>query len=121
VTPQSLPDRRVMEGFWQIAAVDALMMPTARAQDMMYDAFGKQQPRARVALAKKALEVSPLCADAWVLLAEEAAQSAEEALEFYRKGVEAGELALGPAGFKKYAGSFWGFLETRPICGQGRA
>ena len=30
------------------------------------------------------------------------------------KGVEAGELALGPRGFKEYAGHFWGFLETRP-------
>ncbi len=29
-------------------------------------------------------------------------------------GVEAGELALGPRGFKQYAGHFWGFLETRP-------
>jgi tetratricopeptide (TPR) repeat protein len=27
---------------------------------------------------------------------------------------EAGELALGPRGFKEYAGHFWGFLETRP-------
>jgi tetratricopeptide (TPR) repeat protein len=114
VTPQSLPDRRVMEGFLANFSRGRANDATARAQDMMYDAFGKQQPRARVALAKKALEVSPLCADAWVLLAEEAAQSAEEALDFYRKGVEAGELALGPAGFKKYAGSFWGFLETRP-------
>jgi tetratricopeptide (TPR) repeat protein len=32
----------------------------------------------------------------------------------YAKGVEAGELALGPRGFKEYAGHFWGFLETRP-------
>ena len=39
---------------------------------------------------------------------------AEEALEFYRKGVQAGEQALGPKGFKEYAGHFWGFLETRP-------
>ena len=41
-------------------------------------------------------------------------QSAQEALEFFRKGVEAGKKALGPAGFKTYAGRFWGFLETRP-------
>ena len=33
---------------------------------------------------------------------------------YYAKGVEAGELALGPQGFKEYAGHFWGFLETRP-------
>jgi tetratricopeptide (TPR) repeat protein len=55
-----------------------------------------------------------VCADAYVLLAEEEAKSAEEALEYFRHGVEAGKQALGPAGFKKYGGHFWGFLETRP-------
>jgi tetratricopeptide (TPR) repeat protein len=80
----------------------------------MYDAWDQSSPRARVDLAHKALAISPLCADAYVLLAEEEAKSAEEALELFRKGVEAGEQALGPAGFKEYAGHFWGFLETRP-------
>jgi len=47
------------------------------------------------------------------LLAEEA-RSIEEARDYYAKGVEAGELALGPEGFQRYAGHFWGFLETRP-------
>jgi hypothetical protein len=60
-----------------------------------------------------ALGISPLCADAYVLLAEEA-QSIEEARDLYAKGVEAGELALGPQGFEEYAGHFWDFLETRP-------
>src|SRR6185369_16919953 len=70
--------------------------------------------RSRIALARKALGISPLCADAYVLLAEEAARSVEEARDYYTKGVEAGELALGPHGFEEYAGHFWGFLETRP-------
>jgi len=35
-------------------------------------------------------------------------------LEYYRKGVEAGEQWIGPKGFREYAGHFWGFLETRP-------
>jgi tetratricopeptide (TPR) repeat protein len=86
----------------------------AAAQDVMYDAWDQSNRRARVELAHKALAISPLCADAYVLLAEEEAKSAEEALNLFRKGVEAGEQALGPAGFKEYAGHFWGFLETRP-------
>lgn len=65
------------------------------------------------ALARKALGISPLCADAYNLLAEEAG-SVEEARDLYAKAVDAGELALGPKGFKEYAGRFWGFLETRP-------
>jgi len=76
--------------------------------------WNQTSPRARVALAHKALAISPLCADAYVLLAEEEAESVEEALEYYRKGVEAGKQALGSKGFKEYAGHFWGFLETRP-------
>jgi tetratricopeptide (TPR) repeat protein len=55
----------------------------------------------------------PLEAHLAFLLAEEA-ESIEEARDYYAKGVEAGELALGPEGFKQYAGHFWGFLETRP-------
>jgi tetratricopeptide (TPR) repeat protein len=80
----------------------------------MYEAWERTTSRSRVALARKALAISPLCADAYVLLAEEAARSAEEARDLYARGVEAGELALGPEGFAEYDGHFWGFLETRP-------
>ncbi len=71
--------------------------------------------RARVALAHKALAISPLCADAYVLLAEEEANSAEEALAYYRKGVEAGEQALGPKGFKEYARAFLGLPRNQTL------
>ena len=110
----ALPDRRAMEGF--LAAIGGRRgdNATAKAQDMMYEAWERTTSRSRIALARKALGISPLCADAYVLLAEEAAQSIEEARDHYAKGVEAGELALGPHGFKEYAGHFWGFLETRP-------
>ena len=50
----------------------------------------------------------------YVILAEETARSAEERRDLFARGVEAGELALGPDGFERYAGSFWGFLDTRP-------
>ncbi|MCP4380025.1 MAG: hypothetical protein GY798_01115 [Hyphomicrobiales bacterium] len=88
--------------------------PTAAAQDVMYDAWDQTSRKKRIALARKALAVSPLCADAYVLLAEEEATSVKQALALYEKGVEAGELALGPEQFDEYAGHFWGFLETRP-------
>ena len=113
----ALPDRRAMVGFLAIAGHgggDA----TAKAQDVIYDAWERTSSRSRIALARKALGISPLCADAYVLLAEEA-RSIEEARDYYAKGVEAGELALGPRGFEQYAGHFWGFLETRPLCGPG--
>jgi tetratricopeptide (TPR) repeat protein len=110
-----MPDRRGMEGlmaglFGERRESD----PTEAAQDIMYEAWEATGRSKRIALARKALKISPLCADAYVLLAEEETKSAEEALAWYQQGVEAGEQALGPEGFEEYAGHFWGFLETRP-------
>jgi tetratricopeptide (TPR) repeat protein len=103
-----------MEGFMSAIGGRPANDATAKAQQVMYDAWDQTDPRARVTLAHKALAISPLCADAYVLLAEEEAKSVQEALEYYRKGVEAGGQVLGPKRFKEYAGHFWGFLETRP-------
>ena len=111
--PAALPDRRAMESFLAAIAGRRGDDATAKAQDVMYEAWERTTSRSRIALARKALGISPLCADAYVLLAEEA-RSIEEARDYYAKGVEAGELALGPRRFKQYAGHFWGFLETRP-------
>jgi tetratricopeptide (TPR) repeat protein len=110
-TAAAVPDRRAMESF--LAALSGHRGDdAAKAQDVMYDAWERTTSRSRIALAHKALGISPLCADAYVLLAEET-RSIKEARDYYAKGVEAGELALGPD-FKQYAGHFWGFLETRP-------
>lgn len=107
------PDRQAIEGF--LAAItggrddDAL----SKAQHVMYDAWERTTSRSRTALARKALAISPLCADAHNLLADEA-ETPEEARDLYLRGVEAGQLALGPGGFEEFEGHFWGFLETRP-------
>jgi hypothetical protein len=37
---------------------------TAKAQDVMYEAWERTTSRSRIALARKALGISPLCADA---------------------------------------------------------
>ncbi len=92
--------------------------PLEKAQELIYEAFETGSHRKRVQLAKKALKVSSDCADAYVLLAEEAAKDPEEAKELYEKGVKAGERAvkqtLGEEAFEEDAGHFWGILETRP-------
>jgi len=41
----------------------------------MYKAWQSEDPRQRVTLAQQALEIDPDCVDAYVLLAEDAAQS----------------------------------------------
>lgn len=84
------------------------------AQDIMYEAWGTADPGVRIRLAHEALSVYADCADAYVLLAEEAAESQEEAKELFEKGVRAGERDLGEAFFKENKGYFWGMHETRP-------
>jgi hypothetical protein len=84
-----------------------------QAQELIYDAWEMVERRASLALARKALRISPDCADAYVILAQAARTRAQE-FELYRKGVEAGERALGKVAFKRDVGRFWGILETRP-------
>ena len=85
-----------------------------QAQELVYDAWEAPTRRRAVALAKKALRLSPDCADAYNVLAEETAKTLEEAIELYRKGVQAGERAIGERAFTEDVGHFWGILETRP-------
>ncbi|HEX9158933.1 MAG TPA: tetratricopeptide repeat protein [Rhizomicrobium sp.] len=85
----------------------------AQAQDIAWDAWDTGGKRKRLSLARKALKISPLCADAYVILAEDA-RTTEDALALCRAGVEAGEKALGRNAFRDDVGHFWGILETRP-------
>ena len=97
---------------------DASSDPLSAAQDVMYEAWDCGAKRGRVALAKQALEISELCADAWTLLAEEAAKNVVEERGYLEKAVAAGEAAvrqaLGADAFEDEKGYFWGILETRP-------
>lgn len=87
--------------------------PLEKAQDLCYQAFDALGRR-QVQLARQAMEVCPDCADAYVILAENAGNP-EKALDLYEKGVEAGRQALGPVAFEEDAGHFWGVHETRPF------
>ncbi len=72
--PSGLPDRRAMEGIMK-GFVDSVSggpkadTPLARAEEIMYQAFNTTKPAERVRLARKALDVSADCADAYVVLA----------------------------------------------------
>lgn len=115
-----LIDRRMIEGTLSklVGEMGAASGPTdpklQKAQKLMYKAWEETNPAKRLTLAHKALATSPDCADAYVLLAEEEADTLARAVEMYRQGMEAGERALGPDYFKHEAGHFWGLLETRP-------
>ena len=83
------------------------MSPLDEAQDLIYDAWEMADQKSCLELARRALKIFPDCADAYVLLAQ-AARTRAKALELYRKGVEAGERALGREAFERDAGHFWG-------------
>ncbi len=109
-----IPDRRAMEGIIrQILPGPADgETPLDQAQQLMYEAFDAEGLE-RAELARQALEICPDCADAYVLLAEEAGRL-DEALKLYEQGLSAGRRAIGEKAFEEHEGHFWGILETRP-------
>jgi len=102
------------------AMLEQVRKPTSKeqlldeAQNLIYDAWESSPSRA-VKLARQALEISPDCADAYVLLADLAAATTRERIELLRQGVAAGSRALGKRFFKENIGHFWGMLESRPF------
>ena len=86
--------------------------PLEVAQDVIYEAF-EARGRRQAQLIRRALAISPDCADAYVLLAERAASS-EAARPFYEQAVAAGARALGPDAFSDPERSWWGDIATRP-------
>lgn len=107
-------DRRAMEGMLGQFAQGFDDPNLQEAQELMYQAWEETNPATRIILAHEALSISSNCSDAYVLLAEEEADTLGRALEYYQKGVTAGEQTLGEEYFKENVGYFWGLLETRP-------
>lgn len=91
----------------------AALDPLDEAQSLVYEAWNSEGSR-RASLARRALELSDDCADAYLILAQEEAKGRDAALELYQKAYEAGRRALDPALFAEEAGNFWSIMETRP-------
>ncbi|MGG4491643.1 SEC-C metal-binding domain-containing protein [Metabacillus idriensis] len=82
-----------------------------QAQELIFKAM-ESEPKKRVKLSKKALELYPH-PEAYNMLAE-AEHDIEKQLFLYKKGMEAGETDLGSDYFKQNKGMFWELAETRP-------
>src|SRR5262245_47216987 len=89
--PFVIPDRRAIEGIMrdfvgQMSGASAAKTPLDQAQALIYQAVDNPDPAERIKLAKRALDLSADCADAYVLLAENT-PSRKAALDYYAKAV----------------------------------
>lgn len=107
----TLPDEGAIRAWLNASGSELAERETEAAQEHIYDAWEVADGVKQQHLALGALRRSPLCADAFNLLA---AIYPEHATELFTRGMIAGELALGPDRFAEMEGEFWGFLETRP-------
>ena len=88
--------------------------PLAIAQEIVDLAWEAQRPQEQAELARQALTVSPDCADAYVILANQAA-SRDQTRQLLEEAVAAGQRAIGPKAFETTAGHFWLDHSTRPF------
>jgi|GEM_PF-657252 len=86
--------------------------PLQQAQIIVAEAWEARTKAKRVELAKKALDINPDCADAYLVLAHEAKKDDEKG-EYLRQAVEAGKRIIGDK-FDSLVGKFWSDNETQP-------
>jgi tetratricopeptide (TPR) repeat protein len=84
-----------------------------KAQELAWDAWEAESPEESVALAKKALRLSPDCTDAYNVLAIHET-SMSKTIAHYQKAIKAFLKKKGESYLLKNAGHFWGIIETRP-------
>ena len=85
------------------------------AQTLMYQAWGEQNPAKRLALAHQALRASEDCTDAYVLLAEEEADSYEHALKLINHGGRCGRTHSWVRFFQRERRSFLGLVRNTTL------
>jgi len=84
------------------------------AQNLMFRAWEASKRLERIRLAKRALEAWPDCSEAYLLLAEDDAETIEDAYDYYVKGVAAGERALGEQFIEMNSGKLGTYPAARP-------
>lgn len=102
------------------ARLEPLRKPRTRQQllddaQMLMNGACEASPAQALTLARKALQLTADCADAYLLLADLGARSIREKLDLIRQAIEAGRRALGEKEFKEAVGHFWMIKETRPF------
>jgi tetratricopeptide (TPR) repeat protein len=90
--------------------------PRAHAQELAYQAiFDADTDKEAVALARRALELDPVCVDALAVLAEiQCGEHVGEFIALLEEAVAAGRRSLGEPFFEEHAGALWEELGARP-------
>jgi hypothetical protein len=104
--PAALPDRRAMESFLAAIAGHRGDDSTAKAQDVIYEAWERTTPvpGSRSPIKHWASRrFAPTLMSFWPRKPD-----LSRRLETTTRRASAGELTLGPKGFKQFAGHFWG-------------
>ncbi len=83
-----------------------------QAQDLIYEAW-ESSPKKAKQLILQAKELDPDNADVYNYLGD-LESIPENALDFYKQGIQAGEKKLGKKFIKENEGHFWLMIETRP-------
>ena len=88
--------------------------PSARAQDLFYEAMDAPTDEEELALLEKALKLDAGNVDVLLAMLRHETLSPADEIEFLQMLVKLAETRLGAKAFQKFAGHFWGFHETRP-------
>ncbi len=102
----------VKKGQPTVGSQDQLVGLT-EATDLLQKAIGELDPNRRADIAKQALELSHNCIEAWLLLAQDAADNFEESKEYLREAVAAGDRLFADHR-EEWKGEFGTLPETRP-------
>ena len=94
------------------ASADALSEAQALLDNN--EVYDSEDTLLKVTAALRALAISPLLADAYLMLAHLLNLYPEEKEHVLEMAAEAAEKTLGPEVFKEHCGAFWGIMETRP-------
>ena len=114
-------DRDVFEGDeeeslvdWQTSSLAASNPALVDSMELIYAAWDQLNPADIVQLARRALEISPDCAEAYLLLADNLAVNIGQVYKYYQKAVAAAERALGAEFIEQYSGQLWQEVVGRP-------
>jgi tetratricopeptide (TPR) repeat protein len=85
-----------------------------QSAELLDDAYETPAPAKARKLARRAVELDPDNADAYIFLADLESDPAK-ALSYYEQAMAAGRRRIGEEDFQEMKGHFWGIHETRPF------